>query len=123
MTNARPVRFRSVWVAIGIACAGVLLWASLSHRVYHLTVPGDETWPRKVLSVVAFALVAYVADRALPPSRHRVLRAVAIGAAFSALIEVEQKLHHSHEGLLSNAFDIACGALGGWLAALARTIV
>ena len=112
-----------MWVAIGFACALVLLWASVSHRIYSLTVPGDETWPRKVLSVVAFTLVAYIADRALGPSRHRVLRAIAIGAGFSALIEIEQKLHHSHEGLLSNAIDVACGALGGWLASIVRKVV
>jgi len=112
------------WWAIAAAVLGALLvWASLSHRVYSLTVPGDETWTRKVLSVGAFALAAYVGDRALGPSRHRLLRAVALGAGLSALIEIEQKLHHSHEGLLSNALDVACGALGGWLAFFVRKAV
>lgn len=116
------MQIRTLWTAIAIGLAIVLAGVALNHRVYHLTVLGDETWPRKLLSIAAFTLVAYVADRALGPSRHRLLRAVAIGAGFSALIEIEQKLHHSHEGLLSNAFDVACGAFGGCLALLARKI-
>jgi hypothetical protein len=111
----------------------VLFWAALSHRVYHFTVPyrrlyyifGEEgthgtfavsTLLRKLYSVVGFAVIGFVVDRALPPSRRPALRAAAIVAGFSAVIEVAQKVDGATEGLLSNAIDVLCGAAGGWLA-------
>ena len=115
----------------------VLLWAATSHRVYSRTLPfhvlmrifGDDdagtaaTLLRKLYSVVAFALLGFIVHLALPRIRRPELRAALIVAAFSAVIEVVQKLHGAHEGLLSNAIDIACGALGGWLgASLARAV-
>lgn len=113
-------------------------WAATSHRVYNRTLPGgliehlfgedDGEWMsalvvlRKLYSIVAFTLIGFVVHAALGPARRPALRAALIVAAFSALIEVAQKLHHAREGLASNAFDIACGAFGGWLAVtLART--
>ncbi len=107
----------------------VLIWAAVSHRVYTGTLPrrliehvfGEEDSRgiaialRKLYSVVAFTLVGFVVDRALPPSRRPALRAALIVAAISTLIEIAQKLHYAPEGILSNAIDIACGALGGWL--------
>ena len=75
-----------------------------------------STLLRKFYSIVAFTLVGFVVDRALPPSRRAAARAAAIVAAFSAVIEVGQKLNGAREGLLSNAIDVGCGALGGWLA-------
>ncbi len=74
---------------------------------------------RKFYSIVAFALIGFVVDKALPRTRRPALRAALIVAAFSAAIEVAQKLHHAREGPLSNAIDIACGALGGWIAVTA----
>jgi uncharacterized BrkB/YihY/UPF0761 family membrane protein len=107
-------------------------WAATSHRVYNRTLPvgliehlfgeDDDAWLsllvvlRKLYSLVAFTLIGFVVHKALPPVRRPALRAALIVAAFSALIEVAQKLHHAHEGLASNAFDVLCGALGGWLA-------
>jgi hypothetical protein len=38
------------------------------------------------------------------------------GAAYSAAIEVGQYLNTAREGLWWNAFDVACGALGGAIA-------
>ena len=114
-------------------------WAALSHRVYSRTLPAgllehlfgeDEGgWRsavfvlRKIYSIVAFTLIGFVVHKALPPSRRPALRAALVVAAVSSLIEVAQKLRHSHEGLASNAFDVLCGALGGWLAvAIARAV-
>jgi hypothetical protein len=112
----------------------VLFWAALSHRIYNHTLPrgfiehvfGEDeneggalavrVLLRKLYSIVAFALIGFIVDKALPHTRRPALRAALIVAAFSAAIEVAQKLHHAHEGPLSNAIDIACGALGGWLA-------
>ena len=108
-----------------------LLWAATSHRVYHRTLPfhvltrvfGEDdagtvaTLLRKLYSIVAFALLGVVVQLAMPRARRPELRAALIVAAFSAVIEVVQKLDGAHEGLLSNAIDVACGALGGWLGA------
>jgi glycopeptide antibiotics resistance protein len=70
---------------------------------------------RKLYSIGAFSLLGFVVHLALPRSRREALRAALIVAVFSALIEIAQKLHGAHEGVLSNVVDIACGALGGWL--------
>jgi hypothetical protein len=108
-----------------------LLWAATSHRVYNRTLPfhvlqrvfGEDdagtaaTLLRKFNSDVAFTLLGFIVHLALPRTRRPELRAALIVAAFSAVIEVAQKLEGAHEGLLSNAIDVACGALGGWLGA------
>jgi hypothetical protein len=111
----------------------VLFWAALSHRVYRGTLPrgiiehvfGEDAYAgpfapatllRKLYSILAFTLLGFIVDKALPYTRRPAVRAALIVAAFSAAIEVAQKLNHAHEGLRSEAFDIACGAFGGWLA-------
>lgn len=119
----RVRRLRPRWLIATAVLIVLFLGIALSRRIYPLTIgwlPGEETWPRKALSIVAFTIVAYVADRALGRTRRRLPRALAIGAAFSALIEVAQRLHHSHESVRSSGIDVACGALGGWLAVLVR---
>jgi hypothetical protein len=110
----------------------VLIYAGTSYSVYRHTLPhrliehvfGDdpgETWwsprfyLRKSYSIVAFTLMGAVAHLALPPSSRAVLRGALIVAAFSALIEVAQKLHGAPEDLLWSAFDVGCGAAGGAL--------
>ena len=80
------------------------------------TRPAPHVVLRKVYSVVAFALLGFVVNLALPRTRRPALRAALVVAAISAVIEVAQKLRGAHEGLASNIFDIACGAFGGWLA-------
>ncbi|HEX3463757.1 MAG TPA: hypothetical protein VHS78_06895 [Candidatus Elarobacter sp.] len=111
-----------------------MFWAALSHRVYYRTLPshvlyqlfGEEgvqgpfalrTIFRKIYSIVAFTVIGFVVDKALPPARRRRLRAAVIVAIFSGFIEIAQKLDGAPEGLLSNGIDVACGALGGWLGA------
>lgn len=118
----------------------LVFWAALSHRVYDRTLPialfervfGEdvEDGPvalhvvlRKAYSIVAFTLLGFVVHAALPRTRRPAVRAALVVAAFSAMIEVAQKVRGAHEGLTSNAFDVACGALGGWLAVtLARAL-
>ena len=123
---------RRFWAALAAVALVALYVAATSHRVYNRTLPhaliehlfgeDDGEWLsalvvlRKLYSVVAFTLFGFLVHQALPTSRRPALRAALIVAAFSAGIEVAQKLHHAHEGLLSNAFDVACGAFGGWLA-------
>ena len=72
---------------------------------------------RKVYSVVAFAIVAYAAEQALPAtSRPRRRMAIAI-AVYSAAIELVQHTIFRGETLIENGFDIACGGAGGYLGA------
>ena len=131
---------RRGWAALAaVVIIAFAFWAALSHRVYRSTLPvgllehvfgeDDGEWMsalvvlRKLYSVVAFTLIGFLVHAALPPARRSALRAALVVAAFSAVIEVAQKLRHAHEGLASNAFDVACGAFGGWLAVtIARAI-
>jgi uncharacterized BrkB/YihY/UPF0761 family membrane protein len=109
-----------------------MFWAALSHRVYARTLPahllyrvfgeeseggpfGVRTLLRKLYSIVAFTIIGFVVHKALPRTPRPALRAALIVAIFSGFIEIAQKLNGASEGLLSNAIDIACGALGGWL--------
>jgi hypothetical protein len=113
-----------------------VFWAALSHRVYrhtlpyrvlhqifgednHARIPAIATLLRKAYSIVAFALVGLVTDRALAPRTRRVLRSALVVALFSAVIEVFQKVTGATEGLLSNGIDVACGAIGGGIGAWA----
>ena len=73
---------------------------------------------RKTYSVVAFAIVGFFIAPLLRRNR-RIRTDALIVAGFSTLIEIVQKAAGSVEGLPSNAFDIACGALGGILGAYA----
>jgi uncharacterized BrkB/YihY/UPF0761 family membrane protein len=121
---------RRAWAALAAVLVIILLWAALSHRVYHSTLPraliehlfgedADRQWLvvlRKTYSVVAFTLIGFILHKALPPTRRPAMRAALLVAAFSAFIEIAQKLHGAREGPLSEAFDVACGAFGGWLA-------
>ncbi len=128
---------RAARIALAIVVLLFFFYAALSHRVYRHTLPyrmiagifGEDqedfaaTVLRKIYSIGAFAVVGFVVDLALPRSRRRVLRAVLWVGAFSACIEVAQKLHHAREGFGSNLFDVGCGALGGWLGALVAGVV
>ena len=124
---------RRAWAALAGVAVAVMFWAALSHRVYSETLPlglidrvfGEDADEgpfvlrvvlRKLYSVVAFTLIGFIVDRALPRTRRRALRAALVVAALSAIVEAAQKARGAHEGLLSNTFDVACGAFGGWLA-------
>jgi hypothetical protein len=114
---------RSVaWVIVAIAVALGLYVAALSNDFYNATSPwefGPHVVMRKVYSVGAFALVAYLIARALAqvgivlPMRV----VIAIGAGYSGAIEVGQFTMGSLEGPWWNLFDVACGAVGGLIAA------
>lgn len=106
------------WTLIACGLAIVFFALALSNAVYELTSPFALSWHvllRKVYSIVAFSLVGYTARRAF--DEHGISRSplVAIGAvaAYSGLIEIGQALLGSHEGLLWNAVDVVCGAIGG----------
>jgi hypothetical protein len=131
---------RRSWAVVAIALGIVLLYAGTSYSVYRHTLPhriierifGDdpgEAWfsptfyIRKSYSIAAFTLMGAVSQLALPPARWAVVRGALLVAAFSALIEVAQKLHGAPEGLGWSAFDVGCGAVGGALGVSAVTFV
>lgn len=108
-----------------MAVAAALFWAATNNEVYDVTSPPELSFHillRKTYSIVAFALVAFTADKALGPSTRAALRGALLVGAYSAAIEVVQAARGSHEGLVWNAIDVLCGAAGGWLGIVARTI-
>ena len=120
MTRSRGLSL--AWVIIAVAASWGLFVAALSNDFYNATSPpefGLHVVMRKVYSVGAFALVAYLISRALAqvgivlPMRV----VIAIGAIYSGAIEVGQFNVGSVEGPWWNLFDVACGAAGGLIAA------
>lgn len=114
------------WTAAAVASL-VLLVAAVDNGVYEATSPTAWSFHvvlRKIYSVAAFAVVGLAIARARRLTG-RTATVAAIGwivAGYSAIIEVLQYfLDPPPEGLLSNGIDIACGLLGGaiaaWLAA------
>ncbi len=77
---------------------------------------------RKLYSIIAFSIVGFFVAPAIEKDR-RIRTSTLLIASFSAVIEVAQWLTGAREGLFSNGFDIACGALGGSLGALCFNLV
>jgi hypothetical protein len=134
----RPSLPQIAKIALALAVAAGFFLLALSGEAYHETSPphvaatvfGSEAARvgaplgislhvllRKVYSIAAFALVGLTAELALPRSHRAALRMALLVAAYSAAIEYAQYLRGSLEGPLWNAIDIACGAIGGWIAA------
>lgn len=121
--TSRIRRRTFTWNVASIVVGTLLFLSALSTDLYNVTSPPDfvpHVILRKVYSVGAFALVVYLVGRA---SAQRgkpisVRMAIVIGAAYSGAIEIGQYFSGSVEGLGWNAFDVACGAIGGLLAAL-----
>ena len=121
MTIRSPKR-AIAWTVVAISVSGALYVAALNSDLYNLTSPPDfelHIVLRKLYSVGAFALVAFLIARALQefgaPIDARGV--IALGAAYSGAIEIGQFANGGTEGLGWNAFDVGCGALGGALAA------
>lgn len=105
--------------------AAVLFWAATSDVVYEATSPVALSFHvllRKAYSIAAFALVGFMADKALGSSARPVLRGALLVGLYSAAIEVTQALLGSKEGLVWNSVDTLCGVAGGALGVLARRI-
>jgi hypothetical protein len=116
---------RWAWIAVSLTAAAVLFWAATSDAVYEATSPSSlsfHVWLRKAYSIVAFALIGYTSDKALPPSKRGTLRAILLVAMYSAAIEYAQRVDGSQEGLRWNVIDVLCGAVGGWLGAQADRV-
>ncbi len=140
-----PVRSAAIFGLLAASAAVVFFAISLDRSIYapgagqlhrelhghagiaglHRDVPAGllrdfsaRTALRKIYSVIAFGIVGFFAAPMLPTTS-RIRDCALLVAFFSAIIEVAQKLTGAREGLASNAFDIACGAVGGLLGALA----
>jgi hypothetical protein len=113
------------WRAAALLVAAVLFWAATSDLVYEATSPAELSFHivlRKAYSIVAFALVGFMADKALGPSARAVLRGAILVGMYSAAIEVAQAWLGSKEGLAGNAADTLCGVAGGALGVVAGRI-
>ncbi len=113
------------WTIAAVAIMCVLYVLALRNDFYHLTSPTALPWHvalRKAYSIVAFAVVGYLARRALLENgREQVVVPCIIAVAiYSALIEVGQALLGSKEGFGWNIGDTLCGAVGGGLAVADR---
>ena len=112
------------WVIVAILLVAGFLWAATAREVYQATSPRSlvaHVWFRKAYSLIAFAIVGWIAAHALRRVRYfpRVWLSAGLVGTYSALIEVAQKLHGSTESWRWNLFDIACGLIGGLIGALA----
>jgi len=114
------------WIVAGIA--GVIFcFLATNDTVYVATSPPSFDYYvvlRKLYSVVAFAVVGVPAALARRAEQRSASPAVVglIVAGYSAFIEVLQYfLDPPPEGLLWNTVDVACGFLGGVIAALAAS--
>jgi len=98
---------------------------ALNNEIYTIASPpsmGYHIVLRKLESIVAFVIVATSMNWWLMLRRPRAVLALCT-AAYSALIEIGQRLSGSHEQLAESLFDVACGAAGGYIAGLlARTL-
>lgn len=101
------------WCAL--AAAGVLFVLALDGRFYGLTdpltSPTGSIVLRKIESIVAFALIGGLATSS--PRAGALLLAL-----FSGAIELGQEATGSPESLRVHAFDVACGAVGGFIGSL-----
>jgi len=134
---AAPSLPRIAKIALALVVAAGFFVLALSGEAYHETSPahvattifgsgagrfGDplgislHVVLRKAYSIGAFALVGLTAEMAFPSGRRAALRMALLVGAYSAAIEYAQYLRGSEEGLWWNAIDVACGAIGGWIA-------
>jgi hypothetical protein len=109
------------WTLVAAIVVAFFFALALSDAVYEATSPSYLSWHvalRKTYSIIAFTIVGFtLAKAAREWQRPLSLPGTAFAVAlFSAAIEIGQKFSGSHEGFAWNAFDTACGALGGTLA-------
>ena len=115
------------WTIAAVVTATLMYVVACSDDIYQLTSPPSFEWHillRKAYSVVAFTLVGYLLRRALVENGRSHVVATCIGglALYSGLIEVGQFIGGSGEGLVWNAIDVFCGALGGAVAVSDRLV-
>jgi hypothetical protein len=111
----------AVWRVFAAASAVVLYAFSVSARVYNLTSP--VTLPhhelvRKVLAILAFALLGFALERSNFRRLRGVLAAGLALAVYSYAIELGQIFfRQSTETFIEHSFDVVSGLAGGALGA------
>ncbi len=110
-------------MSITALAAVIFFFLATSDAVYDLTSPVQldiHVLLRKAYSVIAFGILGYCAARAFRElgwsfAPWRIGLFVAI---FSLAIEIAQAFTPPPEGLLSNAIDVLCGYVGGFISSL-----
>jgi FtsH-binding integral membrane protein len=121
--TTRPARRHAAfwWTATAIV-AVILFFVADSDTIYNATSPATLDFHvllRKAYSIVAFALLGWLAARASQATGWRT-SPLTMGwwlALFSLAIEIAQSMQPPSEGLAMNTVDVACGWIGGWLGA------
>lgn len=112
----------TVRAAVFFVVAAIVFLVGTSGEIYVLASPPSLTYHvllRKAESVVAFAAVALALAWWVGARRRLAVILVVALATYSALIEVAQRLEGSRESNWESLLDVACGALGGYIVALA----
>ena len=123
MTTPAARRHAAAWWTATVIVAVILFFVADSDTIYNATSPVTLDFHvllRKAYSIVAFAVLGWIASRASQASGWRT-SPLTMGfwiAFFSLAIEIAQSLSPPVEGLALNTVDVACGWLGGWLGAL-----
>lgn len=113
-----PFRFR---LLVFVVVATIFYVAALSNELYTIASPPSFSFHivlRKLESVVAFTIVGLSLNWCLVTRQRRTLILALSIAAYSALIEIGQRVSGSHEPIAESMFDVLCGAVGGGLAGL-----
>lgn len=109
---------------VGLAVFVLVFFIALSSDVTGLTSYPALAHPviaRKLLSILAFAIAGLAISPVLN-RRYAIVNATFAVAALSAGIELAQHFNGSDETIRWNLIDIACGAAGGSLGAIAYTL-
>ncbi|MHB8146343.1 MAG: hypothetical protein ACYDGM_03650, partial [Vulcanimicrobiaceae bacterium] len=118
--------FARIYVAaVVVITLAVILFSSLNDDFYQATSPvwiPHHVIMRKILSIAAFSLGGYVIATAFS-QRRPIARATICIALLSAAIEVLQHIDGSTETFALNAFDVLCGAIGGFIGGLVASRV
>ncbi len=128
LVNLALGRMRPLISVLTALLLAALFALAVSRNFEKYTTPSTDgalvhIYLRKVFSIGAFAGVGYLIASLRGRGRGDVLPVTLIVGAFSALIEIGQRLHGEREGLYWNAIDTLCGAAGGFLGVYFRALV
>ena len=115
-------RISGLYAATSAAMLGIIILTAMSDDVYGATLPASlphHTILRKIYALAAFAVAGAIVAPLFSP-RARTLKAVVAIALLSAVIEIGQRLLGSGEWWRWMAFDVASGAVGGFIGAFIR---
>jgi len=117
--QAAAARIPGWYAAMSAAVLALVILTALSDDVYGASLPASlphHTILRKLYALAAFTLAGAIVAPLFSP-RARILKAALAIALLSAGIELGQRALGSGEWWRWMAFDVASGALGGYLGA------